>query len=130
MSDVRVIAYTRQANGSSGIERQRTALFAFCAAQGYEVVAEYADHGKTAPRAAQRPGLARAMQAVREGQADAVVANRLDRLARNAADLGWIERSGVRILTAHESFDSDKADSRLILAAMAHVEEIERGYKF
>src|SRR5690242_10011662 len=95
---MRVISYTRvstdrQAEQGLGLDAQRRAINSWAKTNGHKIVATFTDEGVSGSNGLDtRPGLANAFQALEDGQADAMVVYRLDRLARKlASQETWIE---------------------------------------
>ena len=79
--DKRVIAYVRvstneQRDSRAGLEAQRTAILAECRHRGWQVIGVIEDAGYSA-KDLRRPGVQAALQALREGRADALVVAKL-----------------------------------------------------
>ncbi|MFN8111467.1 MAG: recombinase family protein [Thermoleophilia bacterium] len=95
---MRVVSYSRvstteQGQSGLGLEAQRQTIANTAQARGWEIVAELADtsSGKTLQR---RPSLAEALRMVDSGEADALVAAKLDRISRSLLDFaGLVERA-------------------------------------
>jgi DNA invertase Pin-like site-specific DNA recombinase len=100
-----------------GLEGQRSAVEAFCKAQGYRLVEEFVEveSGKRKDRPVLRDALARAKSC----RALLVIA-KLDRLARNVAVIANLMESGVEFTAC----DMPEAN-RLLLHVMAAVAEQE-----
>lgn len=105
---LRMVAYarvsTREQLDRYGLPAQRLDMDRWAQSRGYLVVEWCDDPAKsgTLP-VAERPGLARALQAVRDGQADGMLTARLDRLARELhvqeSVLAQLWRHGGRLFT-------------------------------
>jgi site-specific DNA recombinase len=131
----RVVGYVRvstgkQADTGHSLEAQRAKLDAYCALYGYDLVAVEADEGASARTTVGRPGLARALAAVRTGRADAVLVVKLDRLTRSTRDLGALLdescRAGWGILSVGEQLDTTSAAGRLVVGVLGVVSQWER----
>ncbi|MBS1715341.1 MAG: recombinase family protein [Armatimonadetes bacterium] len=86
----RAIGYVRvstdkQASSGAGLESQRRAVETECARKGWELTEVVVDEGQSG-KSLNRPGLQKALLALTEGKADALVAAKLDRLSRSVAD--------------------------------------------
>src|SRR5262245_57246388 len=115
-STVRLVLYARvstedQADHGVSLAAQRERLAAVVAAHGYEAIRVEVDagiSGKTPPL--RRPALARALAAVRAGEADGIAVLKLDRLSRSTTDtinlVESAERDGWRLLSVSESLDT------------------------
>jgi DNA invertase Pin-like site-specific DNA recombinase len=96
----RMAAYLRvsteeQGDSGLGLDAQRRAIAAACAARGWQLAAEYHDvaSGKTLNG---RPGLHAALESVRSGAADGLVVAKLDRLARSVIDAATFVEEATR----------------------------------
>jgi DNA invertase Pin-like site-specific DNA recombinase len=81
---MKALIYTRSSalNGDS-LEAQESVCLAWAKQQGYSVVETLSDNGTSGTKEANdRPGLSVALAALEEGQAEAIIVHRLDRLAR------------------------------------------------
>ena len=79
------VSTERQADEGVSLDAQRAKLRAHCAA--LDLVAVEADEGVSA-KTLDRPALQRALAALRDGRADALLVPKLDRLTRRVVDLG------------------------------------------
>ncbi len=87
---MKVVAYTRvstreQADTGHGIDAQRTELRRQAELRGWEIVAWCEDLGVSG-KDMKRDALAEAVRLVESGQADALVATKIDRVSRSVAD--------------------------------------------
>jgi DNA invertase Pin-like site-specific DNA recombinase len=133
---VRLVGYARvstedQAREGVSLEAQRERLAAYATAHGFELVSVEVDagiSGKVAP--AQRPGLARALDRVRGGEADGLVMLKLDRLSRSTRDvLDLVDetgRDGWRLVSVSENLDTATAAGRLVVTVLAALSQMER----
>lgn len=115
------IAYFRVSTGDQSIEAQRAAM-------GGNFDQEFADEGVSGGTlAADRPGFAKLLQAIRKGDTLAVYA--VDRLGRDALDVQGTVRTlmdrGV-IVDVHGLGRIEGDIGKLILAVLAQVAEMER----
>ncbi len=90
----RVLAYVRvstdeQRESRAGLEAQRAAILAECERRGWVLVDLIEDAGYSA-KDLRRPGVQLALDALREGRADALVVAKLDRLSRSMLDFAGI----------------------------------------
>jgi DNA invertase Pin-like site-specific DNA recombinase len=123
---MRVVAYLRlsKAEGGHGLDVQRRAVEAFCERRGYELVRVEADDGASGRSTRKRPGLQRALDALRNEGASAIVATRVDRLARSSLDfhriVADVQKAGATVLfTEQESFSLDTPEGRMLVGILA-----------
>jgi len=115
------IGYARVSTADQNLDLQRNALLA----AGCQRIVEESGGGA----AADRPGLTRLMDVVRQG--DAVVVWRLDRLGRSLSHLialtREIEARGAALVSLTESLDTASPGGRLVFHVFAALAEFERG---
>jgi DNA invertase Pin-like site-specific DNA recombinase len=123
---VDVIGYTRlsKAEAGHGLLAQRRAIEDYCARQGLDLVAIAEDNGASGRSTNKRPGLARALEVCRSGGCGAIVATRVDRLARSSLDFHRtaeeIQRAGATLLfSEQESFSLDTPEGRMLVGILA-----------
>jgi DNA invertase Pin-like site-specific DNA recombinase len=111
------VSTAEQGQSGLGLEAQRASVRAFCAAQGWALVAEYSD--VASGKDDRRPGFQAALQRCRRLGA-VLVAARLDRITRRAHTLSQLLEDSVSIRAA----DMPGADDLMlrIYAAMAQKE--------
>ncbi len=96
-----VVAYTRvstreQADTGHGIDAQRTELRRQAELRGWQIVAWYEDLGVSGANM-KRDQLTRAVRLVESGEAEALVATKIDRVSRSVADFaGLVCRANTR----------------------------------
>jgi DNA invertase Pin-like site-specific DNA recombinase len=122
----KAIAYLRlsKAEEGHGIDVQRGSLERFCDRRGLEFVGSYVDDGASGRSTRKRPGLAACIEAVRTKQANAIVATRVDRLARSSLDFHRIvddvQRAGGTILfSEQESLSLDSPEGRMLVSILS-----------
>lgn len=136
---MRALGYLRvsteeQASEGLSLEAQRERIAAYARAQGLGLAEVLSDEGVSAARPlGQRPAGARLLAALEAGEAQAVVAVKLDRLFRDAVDClatvqGWNERGiALHLLDlGGAAFHSGSALGRFFLTVMAGAAEMER----
>jgi len=122
---MQVVGYVRlsksETNGH-GIQVQRNALEEYCARRGFELVRIAEDDGASGRSTRKRPGLARALEALRSEGCGAIVATRVDRLARSSLDFHRIveevQKAGATVLfSEQESFSLDTPEGRMLVGS-------------
>lgn len=123
------VSTTEQAREGVSLDAQRARIAAWCAANGYELVAVHADEGLSGKSAANRPALKAAVaEACAEGVA--LVVYSLSRLARSTKDaLSISERlakAGADLVSLSESIDTTSAAGKMVFRMLAVLAEFER----
>src|SRR5262245_25329913 len=120
----RIISYVRVSTGRQrlGVEAQRDAIARFAAAEGFEVVGEFAEveTGKGHDALDRRPQLAAALAAARRGKCAVVVA-KLDRLSRDVHFISGLMVQRVPFIVCELGADVDPCTLHLY-AALAEKE--------
>ena len=123
------VSTDKQAESGLSVEAQRSRLAAWCVMSGAELVAVEVDAGESA-KTLVRPGLARALAALRGRVADVLLVAKLDRLTRSVRDLGeLVERyfaSRFSLLSVADAIDTRSAAGRLVLNVLTSVAQWER----
>lgn len=84
---MKAIGYVRCASENKRtLERQQREIYEYCKARGWSLAAVYGDNGKSGMNL-NRPGIAGALDALKEGKGDMLVVTSPDRLSRNIRDL-------------------------------------------
>ncbi len=132
----RMVGYCRvsteeQAREGVSMDAQRERLAAYCTAQGCELVAIETDNGTSGSiTPGKRPGLARALACIRRGEAEGLLALKLDRISRCTRDvLDLVDdsrRKGWRLVSVAEQLDTGSAAGRLVVTVLAALAEMER----
>ncbi|UCF41683.1 MAG: recombinase family protein, partial [Gemmatimonadota bacterium] len=82
------VSTEEQAREGVSLDAQRKRLAAYCTAHGFELAGVESDEGLSGGvPPAQRPGLTRALEQVRRGEAAGLVVVKLDRLSRSVRDV-------------------------------------------
>jgi DNA invertase Pin-like site-specific DNA recombinase len=131
-----VVGYLRcstdeQAASGLGLEAQRAAVEATCAAKGWNVGEWCVDEGVSGSVApAARPGMARALRLVEDGEAGALVVARLDRCSRDSHDFtGLLKRAarqGWSFVALDLGVDTSTPVGRMVAEMMMSVAQWER----
>jgi DNA invertase Pin-like site-specific DNA recombinase len=124
----RAALYARVSTSDQTCENQLLELRRFAAARGWEPV-EYLDSGVSGAKE-RRPQLDALMAACRSRKVDAVIATKLDRLARSVSHLVVMGREfqdlGVDLVVLDQAIDSTTASGRLLFHVLASIAEFER----
>ncbi len=96
-----MVGYTRvstdeQASSGLGLKAQRTLSEAECERRDWKLVEVFEDAGTSGKAVSGRPALAKALEAVRGGDASALVVAKLDRLSRSLLDFASIAKERRR----------------------------------
>lgn len=130
----RVVGYIRvstegQADGGVSLDAQRSKLEAYAFACDLDLVIVEVDAGLSA-KTMRRPGLQRALESLRRGDAEGLLVAKLDRLTRSVRDLGTLVEDyfsdGLSLLSVGDSIDTRSAAGRLVLNVLASVSQWER----
>jgi DNA invertase Pin-like site-specific DNA recombinase len=128
-----VIGYVRvstddQAESGAGLAAQRSAIQAEANLRGWTV--EWVEDAGYSARSLRRPGVERALLALRRGEAGALVVAKLDRLSRSVVDAGNLmhlsKRQGWHLVALDLGVDTSTPTGRLVANVMASVAEWER----
>jgi DNA invertase Pin-like site-specific DNA recombinase len=120
-----------QAESGLGLEAQRAAVEAACAAKGWTVTEWAVDEGVSGSVApADRPGMAEALRLLDSREAGALVAAKVDRIARDLHDLtGLLRRAdddGWAIVALDLGVDTTTPVGRMLVGILGSVAEWER----
>lgn len=115
-----------RAGEGMGVRRQLTDCRAEAERRGWPVVEEYVDDDVSAYSGKARPQYRAMLEAIREGQVDAVLVWHMDRLHRRPIELEEFAdvctRAGVKdVVTLHGEFDLGTGDGLLVARLMAAV---------
>ena len=132
---MRVLGYGRGSTSEQEItiDLQKEKVASYCATYNLHLVEMIVDPGESA-KTLDRPGLTRALDLLRDGQASGMVIFKLDRLTRSVKDLGHLldeyfgELSKLRkvLYSVEDKFDTQSAAGRLILNVLMSVSQWER----
>jgi site-specific DNA recombinase len=131
----RAIAYLRvstdkQADRGVSLEAQRAKLEAYATLYDLDLIATITDAGASA-KTLEREGLQQALAMLKQGDAEALVVAKLDRLTRSVVDLGrlvdtYFAPGKAALLSVSEQIDTRSAAGRLVLNVLASVSQWER----
>jgi DNA invertase Pin-like site-specific DNA recombinase len=133
---IRAIGYIRvstdvQVSEGVSLEAQRIRIEAHCTAQDITLVDVIVDAGESA-KSLKRPGIQAALKMLTQGQADALIVMKLDRLTRSVKDLGHLCESYFgatkpwSLLSVSDAIDTRSASGKLILNVLTSVAQWER----
>ena len=134
MQSLRVVAYTRvstqeQGMSGAGLAAQRQAIEAECKRRGWEVVETIEDRGYSA-RDLKRPGIQVALEALRSGEARALVVAKLDRLSRSMFDFTALmdraQRQGWALIALDSAVDTTTPAGEAMANVLATFAQFER----
>jgi DNA invertase Pin-like site-specific DNA recombinase len=80
------VSTTEQSDSGLGLEAQRQKIAAECARRGWELI-EISEDAGISGKGIDRPALQKSLQALKDGQADALMCAKLDRLSRSVNDV-------------------------------------------
>jgi DNA invertase Pin-like site-specific DNA recombinase len=131
---MRVIGYVRvsteeQAHSRAGLEAQRAAIQAEAERRGWTVVSVIEDAGYSA-KDLKRPGIRAALEAMRSGEADALVIAKLDRLSRSMLDFAGLmakaQKQSWGIVALDVNVDTTTPSGEAMANVMAAFAQFER----
>lgn len=130
---MKVIGYARKSVAENGnghsLDAQEETIRTEASRRGWEVVEVVRDDGHSG-RDTHRPGLMRALAAVAAGDAEGVVAAKLDRISRSVVDFGtlldWFRDADAALVALDVGVDTSSPAGRLVANVMASVAEWER----
>lgn len=106
--------FSTELQSESSIVDQVRVCREYAGARGWEIAAEYSDHGISGAALGNRPGAQRALAACQRG--DVLLVNDLSRLSRSqdlAPLLARLAHRGVRVIGVQDGFDSDARHARM-----------------
>jgi len=133
---MRVIGYVRvsteeQATSGVSLSAQAAKVRAYSDLYNLDLLDVIEDAGVSA-KTLDRPGLARALAALRSGAAEGIVVAKLDRLTRSVGDMATLirdyfgERRGKTLCSVADSIDTRSAAGRMVLNILCSVAQWER----
>ena len=132
----KVYTYTRVSTamqiGGYSLDAQKSRMKAFADYNGYEIVGEYEDAGKSGKSIEGRLQFSQMMDDIKSGKdgVSYVLVFKLSRFGRNAADvlstLQIMQDFGVNLICVEDGIDSSKDAGKLMISVLSAVAEIER----
>lgn len=127
----RIALYTRVSQDSQTTENQRLELVAVAERNGWEIVAEFTDHGISGAKGRdQRPGYDALMKAVARREIDLVATWAVDRLGRSLQNLvGFlteINAKGVDLYLHQQALDTSTPSGRAMFGMLSVFADFER----
>src|SRR3954470_6209108 len=136
MQDARYLAYLRvstseQADSRAGIEAQRTAILAESKRRGWsEASLEWIEDAGYSGKDTRRPGLRLALDALKRGDATALVVAKMDRLSRSLLDFTTImataQREGWALIALDSPADTSTPTGEAMASILATFSQLER----
>ena len=132
---MKLIGYCRvssdeQAREGLSLALQADKIRAYCDLNDYSVVEIITDAGISAKNISGRPGLTRAIEMVMTGEADGLVAWKLDRMFRSTVDAlqtaEEFRQAGKSLQSISEKLDTSSAMGEFFFSLMASLAQMER----
>jgi DNA invertase Pin-like site-specific DNA recombinase len=124
----RAAIYARVSTPEQRIDTQLYDLRQLAQQRGFEIVAEYTDHGVSGAKA-RRPGLDTLMSDARKRKFSVVLISAFDRAARSTRHLlqliDELDSSGIQFVSRRENVDTSGAMGRLFLTLIGSIAELE-----
>jgi len=127
----RIALYTRVSQDSQTTENQRRELLAVAERNGWEIVAEFSDHGISGAKGRdKRPGYDALMKAVARREIDMVASWAVDRLGRSLQNLVTflteINAKGVDLYLHQQALDTSTPSGRAMFGMLSVFADFER----
>lgn len=127
----RIALYTRVSTDQQTTENQRLELLAVAQRNGWELVAEFCDHGISGAKGRdQRPGYDNLMKAIARREIDLVATWAVDRLGRSLQNLvGFlteINAKGVDLYLHQQALDTSTPSGRAMFGMLSVFADFER----
>ena len=124
------VSTERQADTGVSLDAQQEKARAYASLYDLDLIEVIIDAGESA-KSLDRPGLQRALAMLKNGQADALLVVKLDRLTRSVVDLGklietYFAPGKAALMSVGEQIDTRSAAGRLVLNILASVSQWER----
>jgi DNA invertase Pin-like site-specific DNA recombinase len=127
----RIALYTRVSQDTQTTENQRRELVAVAEKNGWEIVAEFSDHGISGAKGRdKRPGYDALMKAVARREIDLIASWAVDRLGRSLQDLvsflNEINAKGVDLYLHQQALDTSTPSGRAMFGMLSVFADFER----
>ncbi len=124
------VSTNRQAEEGYSISQQIERLRKYCDAMGWTLVKIYTDDGYSGG-SLERPALEQMIKEIKNGQADIVLVDKLDRLSRSQFDTLYMiqkifDANGVAFVSRNEAFDTSTPFGKAMVGILAVFAELER----
>ena len=124
------VSTEEQAKEGLSLEAQKTKIRAFAEIKDLELVDIIADEGLSG-KDFEREGIRRIIKLLDDGEMDALIVYKLDRLSRNTIQLltfieNYFQEKGIRFLSVTEQIDTTTAIGKFFLTLMAALAQMER----
>ena len=120
---------TEQATEGLSLDVQRTKIEAYCSLNDLTLVNCVQDVGISG-KSLSRPGIQAVLQSLQNGEADALVVLKLDRLSRSTSDVlhlvERIEESNWELHSISERLDTSSASGRFTITILSALAQMER----
>jgi DNA invertase Pin-like site-specific DNA recombinase len=124
----KAVLYARVSTPDQHIDTQLYDLRALAAQRGFEVVAEYTDHGVSGKKA-RRPGLDSLIADARRKKFTVMLVSAFDRVARSTKHflqvLDELDGLGIEFVSRRENVDTSGPMGRLFLTLIGSIAELE-----
>lgn len=123
------VSIPQASHDAAELERQVQAVRRLCERRGWELLHVVRDVENGHAKGMERPGLLHALERLAEGEASCLIVSELERLSRNAADLGriveWCDERDARLVAIDLRLDTGSPAGRLTARALISVGEWE-----
>lgn len=124
------VSTAEQAVSGLGFEAQRASVTAECQRRGWELIGIYEDAGVSGAAIAKRPRLEAALDRLAAGDAEVLMAHRLDRVSRSVLDfhtlLARAQREGWRMALLECGLDTTTPHGEAMVGVSAVFSQLER----
>ena len=130
---MRVLGYLRvstseQATSGAGLDAQRATIAVEAERRGWHV--EWIEDAGCSARDLRRPGIQEALRRLRDGEADALVIAKLDRLSRSLLDFAVVtsqaQREGWKVIALDLGVDTSTPSGEMLANVLASFAQFER----